>query len=864
MVVRRHVRQGQAQLKAFGSGEEVAGARVPSLPRFAICSSDCACTGLSHSRVGPSLSLSRGTFLVYLYSLSIAGLRIWFDESPTMAGKTKYIVCLGLLLLALSLAPSARVQASDDIDEDTVVEDIAKGKHGSTTDDEVVAREEESIKLDGLSVAEVKQLREKSEKHQFQAEVSRMMKLIINSLYRNKEIFLRELISNASDALDKIRLLSLTDPNVLNDTEETSIRIKADKEAHVLHITDTGIGMTKQDLINNLGTIARSGTSEFLSKLLDTQTDAEQQQDLIGQFGVGFYSAFLVADRVVVTTRSIGDKQYIWESDSASFSIVEDPRGNTLARGTQISLYLKEEAYDFLEPDTLKKLVQKYSQFINFDIFLWQSKTETVEEPAEEEETKTEDGAVEEEKEEKPATKSVEKTVWDWEKINSVKPIWMRKPHEVTDDEYDEFYKSVTKDYEKPFAHVHFTAEGEVSFKSILYVPKKLPQDAFQNYGKVIENIKLYVRRVFITDDFQDMMPKYLSFIRGIVDSDDLPLNVSRENLQQHKLLKVIKKKLVRKVLDMIKKLSPEQYDLFWKEFSTNIKLGVMEDPSNRTRLAKLLRFFSSNDSEKQTTLADYVERMKEKQESIFYVAGTSRAEIEASPFLERLLKKGYEVLYLTEPVDEYTIQAMPEFDGKKFQNIAKEGVKLDENEKEKEQREAVEKNFEPLTNWLKETALNGKIEKAVVSQRLTTSPSALVASSYGWSGNMERIMKSQAYAKAQDPTQEFYANQKKTFEINPRHPVVKELLRRVESNKEDETALYTAQLLFDTATLRSGYVLQDQVGFAERIEQVLRQSMELSLDEQVEEEPVYEEAEEAAAPAEEDEVKVEEEHSEL
>lgn len=778
-----------------------------------------------------------------------------------MAKKTTYLLWFGLLLITIAFIPSTRVQASDDVEDDVVVDN---GKVNRGTDDEVVQREEEAIKIDGLSVAEVKRLREKAEKHQFQAEVNRMMKLIINSLYRNKEIFLRELISNASDALDKIRLLSLTDPNVLSDTEELSIRIKADKDNHALHIIDTGIGMTKADLINNLGTIARSGTSEFLSKLLDSATSAEQQQDLIGQFGVGFYSAFLVADRVVVTTRGVGDKQYIWESDSSSFSIVEDPRGNTLKRGTQITLYLKEEAYDFLEPDTLKKLVQKYSQFINFDIFLWQSKTETVEEPVEDaEETKTEeDGAVEEEKEEKPKTKTVEKTVWDWEKINSVKPIWMRKAHEVTDDEYNEFYKSITKDYEKPLAHVHFTAEGEVTFKSILYIPKKLPQDAFQNYGKVVENIKLYVRRVFITDDFQDMMPKYLSFIRGIVDSDDLPLNVSRENLQQHKLLKVIKKKLVRKVLDMIKKLSPEEYEEFWKEFSTNIKLGVMEDPSNRTRLAKLLRFYSSNDESKQTTLAAYVERMKEKQDAIYYVAGTNRKEIENSPFVERLLKKGYEVLYLTEPVDEYCIQAMPEFDSKKFQNVAKEGLNLEDGEKAKEQYEALQKTFEPLTTWLKESALKDKIEKAVVSQRLTTSPSALIASSYGWSGNMERIMKSQAYAKAQDPTQDFYANQKKTFEINPRHPVIKELLHKVEANKDDEKALYTARLLFDTATLRSGYTLQDQVGFAERIEQVLRQSLDLSLDEKIEEEPVFEEAEET--PEEDKKIDVEEEHSEL
>uniref|UniRef100_A0A914D1S4 Histidine kinase/HSP90-like ATPase domain-containing protein n=1 Tax=Acrobeloides nanus TaxID=290746 RepID=A0A914D1S4_9BILA len=786
-----------------------------------------------------------------------------------MATKSTWLIWI--LAIAISIAFISvhhSVQAEDDVEDPIVEAQLGKTKQGSRTDDEVVQREEEAIKLEGLSVAEVKKLREKAEKHEFQAEVNRMMKLIINSLYRNKEIFLRELISNASDALDKIRLLSLTDPDVLNATPEMSIRIKADRDSHILHITDTGIGMTKQDLINNLGTIAKSGTSEFLSKLMDSATSAEQQSDLIGQFGVGFYSAFLVADRVVVTTKHNDDKQYIWESDSNSYSVIEDPRGPTLKRGSQITLHLKEEAHEFLEPDTLKKLVHKYSQFINFDIFLWQSKTETVEEPLDEEPTKEEkvdeDGAVEEEKSEEKKTKKVERTIWDWEKVNTVKPIWMRKLADVTDDEYDEFFKSITKDYDKPLAHVHFTAEGEVTFKSILYVPKKLPQDAFQSYGKTQENIKLYVRRVFITDDFQDMLPKYLSFIRGIVDSDDLPLNVSRETLQQHKLLKVIKKKLVRKVLDMIKKLEPETYEEFWKEFSTNIKLGVMEDPSNRTRLAKLLRFFSSNDAEKQTTLSAYVERMKEKQEAIFYVAGTSRKEVESSPFVERLLKKGYEVLYLTEPVDEYCIQAMPEFDGKKFQNVAKEGLKLDDGEKSKEHFEQLQTAFEPLTNWLKDKALKDKIEKAVVSQRLTKSPSALVASAYGWSGNMERIMKSQAYAKAQDPTQDFYANQKKTFEINPRHPVVKELLRRVEADKEDPTALSTAQLLFETATLRSGFVIQDQVGFAERIEKVLRGSLDLSLDEQIEDEPELEEVGTTQENEDSDTVHVEEEHTEL
>merc|ERR1719474_1140200 len=466
-----------------------------------------------------------------------------------------------------------------------------------------------------MSVVEMKLMRESAEKHVFQAEVNRMMKLIINSLYRNKEVYLRELISNASDALDKIRLLSLTDKSVLAATEELSIKIKADKENHVLHITDTGVGMTKADLINNLGTIAKSGTADFLNKLQEASS-TDQFNDLIGQFGVGSYSAFLVADKVIVTTKHNDDKQYIWESDANSYSVVEDPRGPTLKRGTQISLYLKEESYDFLEQDTVRDLIKKYSQFINFNIYLWGSSTKTVEEPIDKEE-----------EEKKPKTKKVEKTTWDWELCNESKPIWTRKPENIEQEEYDEFYKSITKDKNGPLTQSHFIAEGEVTFKSLLFIPNTQPSETFNKYGSITENIKLYVRRVFITDDFKDMMPNYLSFVKGVVDSDDLPLNVSRETLQQHKLLKVIKKKLVRKTLDMIKKISDDKYAAFWAEYSTNIKLGVIEDTANRTRLAKLLRFTSSNG--KLTSLAEYVERMKDKQESIFYMAGGSKEEVE-------------------------------------------------------------------------------------------------------------------------------------------------------------------------------------------------------------------------------------------
>ncbi|KRZ72159.1 Endoplasmin, partial [Trichinella papuae] len=714
-----------------------------------------------------------------------------------------------------------------------------KHKEGSRTDDETIQKEEEAIKLDGISVSQMKELRQKAEHHTFQAEVDRMMKLIINSLYKNKEIFLRELISNGSDALDKIRLLSLTDPQAMETKPELSIRIKADKENNVLHITDTGIGMTKAELISNLGTIARSGTSQFFKKF--SEASPQEQQDLIGQFGVGFYSSFLVADRVVVTSKHNNDTQHIWESDAGSFNVFEDPRGNELGRGTTVTLHIKEESQNFLEPNTLEELVKKYSQFINFNIYLWKSKTVDVEESAEEEEKKEspvedEEGKVEEASQEKPKKKKETKTVWDWELVNDTKPIWLRKAADIEEKEYQEFYKSLTKDYSSALAYTHFQAEGEVSFKSILFIPERAPSDLYRESMKRNSNIKLYVRRVFISDEFEDFMPKYLSFIKGIVDSDDLPLNVSRETLQQNKLIKVIRKKLVRKVLDLLKKLPKEKFEKFWKEYSTVIKMGVFEDPGNRQRLSKLLRFQSSNHPSDLTSLAEYVERMSERQKVIYYMAGTSRKEVESSPFVERLLKKGIEVLYLVDPVDEYCMNSLPEFDNKKFQNVAKEGLSLEMSEKSKQRIADLENDFSETLKWLKEDALKDKIEKAILSQRLTKSPCALVASAWGWSGNMERLMRSQTYSKSQDPTQEYYMKEKKVFEINPYHPVIKAIKQRVNEDKSDPLALSVARLLYDAATLRSGYFLKDSADFADRIDVMLKSALNLNPDEGAEE----------------------------
>jgi len=407
----------------------------------------------------------------------------------------------------------------------------------------------------GLSTEQEATLEKSKESFEFQAEVNRLMDIIINSLYKNKDIFLRELISNGSDALDKIRFLSVSDETALEAKKELEIKIAFDKDARTLTITDSGIGMTKADLVANLGTVAKSGTTNF-AEALGEGADLS----LIGQFGVGFYSVYLVADKVRVASKNNKDEQYIWESTAdSSFTVAKDPRGDTLGRGSEITLFLKEDAGEFLEQSRLEELIKRYSEFITFPIFLHKSKTETVEGEEEAEEGATPSGddlEVEDEAEEKkkPATETV--TTWDWERVNTQSAIWSKDPKEVGDDDYKSFYKSISKDYADPSTWIHFKAEGEVEFKSILFIPSVAPHDMYDNYYQKSAQLRLYVRKVLITDEFEDLVPRYLNFLRGVVDSDDLPLNVSRETLQQHKVLKVMGKKLVRKALEMLRKLS--------------------------------------------------------------------------------------------------------------------------------------------------------------------------------------------------------------------------------------------------------------------------------------------------------------------
>jgi len=653
------------------------------------------------------------------------------------------------------------------------------------------------------------------ETFEFEADVGRVMEIIINSLYSDKDIFIRELISNAADACDKKRFLSVTADSSVT-IEEPTIRIRSDPDNQTLIIEDTGVGMTREELINNLGRIAQSGTKKFAEALGEGTADV----NLIGQFGVGFYSAYLVADQVEVITKSMqeGSKQLRWVSDSgSSFTISEADDADPIeGSGTRLIIHLKDDALQYQESSKLEELLQRYSEFIEFPISLWKETTDY--------EQVLDIEANEDLKEgEEPKMKTVPTTKQEFEKMNNQKPVWLRPPREVEDDEYKEFYKGAFRaSYDEPQKWTHFVLEGQVECKALLYIPGMLPYELSKDmFDENTSNIRLYVKRVFINDKFEDIIPRWLKFVRGVVDSDDLPLNVSREILQKSKVLNIINKRLVRKSLDMIRDLASDEdsskYVQFWNNFGKYLKVGIIEDEKNRDEIIPLVRFYSSKSGDEYTSFDSYVEGMAEDQKSIYYVTGEGKKNTMMQPVIEKLTSRGYEVLLMTEPLDEITIESIREYKDFNVVDATKEGLDLvDDSEEGKKEQEELDEQYTETREYL-ETELGGKVQKVTVSTLLTGSPAALVQGAYGVSPTMQRYMKAQTVASGGDGSTLGAMNQA-ILEINPKHPIVKDLIQKIKNEKESDNTKNYAMLMYDVACMSSGYDVEDSANFAKRI----------------------------------------------
>ncbi|WP_350281844.1 molecular chaperone HtpG [Nitrosomonas sp.] len=625
----------------------------------------------------------------------------------------------------------------------------------------------------------------------FQAEANQLLKLMIHSLYSNKEIFLRELISNASDAADKLRFEGLSDAALYESDPDLKIRIAYDKEARTITITDNGIGMSRQEVINNIGTIAKSGTREFFDSLTGDQA---KDANLIGQFGVGFYSAFIVADKVTLTTRRAGlttEHGVRWESGGEGEYTLETVE--KLGRGTEIVLHLREGEDELLSSFQLRSIIRKYSDHITLPIIM---KKEVWDDESKSYRLSDED-----------------------ETINQASAIWARPKNEITQEQYDEFYKHVAHDFEPPLAHVHARVEGKQEYIQLLYIPAHAPFDLFDREHR--HGLKLYVRRVFIMDDAEKLLPGYLRFVRGIIDSSDLPLNVSREILQESKDIDSIRAGSVKKVLGLIEELATsdksedqEKFKTFWREFGQVLKEGIAEDYSNRERIAKLLRFTSTHDEREEQTVSldDYIARMKPEQEKIYYITADGLKAAQSSPHLEIFRKKGIEVLLLCDRIDEWLVANLNEYAGKSLQSIAKGDLDLGklEDEEEKKEHEKEAGDFQELTNKMKEV-LGEQVKDVRITYRLTESPACLVADTHDVSGNLGRLLKS-AGQKVPDS--------KPFLEINPHHPMIQRL------KYEEAKFADWSHILFDQALLAEGGQLEDPAGFVKRLNDLLLQNV--------------------------------------
>ncbi len=613
-------------------------------------------------------------------------------------------------------------------------------------------------------------------KHAFQAEVTQVLDLVIHSLYSHKEIFLRELVSNASDALDKLRFNALTDAELMGSDPTLEIRVRFDEKARTLTSEDTGIGMTEEELVKNLGTVAHSGSRAFLEQVRTAKEEGHlggAAPGLIGRFGVGFYSAYLVADRVEVTTRSAtrGSHALKWTSDAKeAFTIEPAVRAE---RGTEVVLHLKADQDSFLDPFTLEDLVKRYSDYVAYPIKL------------------------------------------DTKQINRASALWQRSKTEVAQEQYDELYKHLTHDHEAPLAHTHFRVEGTQEFVGLLYIPRHAPFDLFD--VKKRRGVRLFVRRVFIMDDVEELVPPFLRFMRGVIDSDDLPLNVSRELLQDSSTLRAIKKQVTKKTLDLLDEIAadkPEDYATFWRAFGVVIKEGLASDHEHEPRLKKLVRFESTHAEGALTSLAEYVTRMKEKQDVIYYAFGESKKAIAGSPYLEAVRARGYEVLFLTDPVDEWAVQSIADFEGKKLVSAMRADLPLDRSDEEKREKDRMTTALEPLLAKLKEL-LTGRVKDVKVSERLTDSPCCLVLPGNASPAFMERLLRE----RGRD-----VGHGQRVLELNPTHPLIQRLLANVEKegSTNGERLKDWVEVLYDQAVLAEGGVPEDPNLFARRIATLL------------------------------------------